>query len=60
MTLTHCIVAAAFRGLTSLLFRIDDAQLARVPERGPLIIVANSSGFSSVWTLGFGEACGAC
>jgi len=41
MTLTHRIVVAVFRGLTSLLFRIDDVQLARVPERGPLIIVAN-------------------
>ncbi len=41
MTLAHRIVVAAFRGLTSFLFRIDDEQLARVPERGPLIIVAN-------------------
>ena len=41
MTLTHRIVVAAFRGLTNLLFRIDDEQLAKVPERGPLIIVAN-------------------
>jgi len=41
VTLAHRIVVAAFRGLTSFLFRIDDAQLAGVPERGPLIIVAN-------------------
>ena len=41
MTLTHRIVVAVFRGLTSLLFRIDDAHLARVPERGPLIMVSN-------------------
>ena len=41
MTLTHRIVVAVFGGVTRLLFRIDGAQLARVPERGPLIIVAN-------------------
>ena len=41
MTLTHRIVIATFRGLTSLLCRIDDAQLARVPDQGPLIVVTN-------------------
>ena len=41
MTLTHRIVIATLKGLTSLLCRIDDAQLARVPQRGPLILVAN-------------------
>ncbi len=41
MTLTHRIVIATFKGLTSLLCRIDDAQLAQVPERGPLILIAN-------------------
>ena len=41
MKLAHRIVVVTFRGLTNLLFRIDDEQLARVPERGPLIIVAN-------------------
>jgi 1-acyl-sn-glycerol-3-phosphate acyltransferase len=41
MTLTCRIIIAVFRGLTSLLCRIDDAQLARVPERGPLILAAN-------------------
>ncbi len=41
MTFTHRIVVAFFKALTGLLCRIDDAQLARVPERGPLIIVAN-------------------
>lgn len=41
MTLTHRIVVAVFRGLTSSLFRVDDEQLARVPERGPLIVAAN-------------------
>ncbi len=41
VTLTHRIVIATLKGLTGLLCRIDDAQLARVPERGPLILVAN-------------------
>ncbi len=41
MTLTHRIVITTLKGLTSLLCRIDDAQLARVPQRGPLILVAN-------------------
>ena len=41
MTLAHRIVVATFKCLTSLLCRIDDAQLARVPDRGPLIIVTN-------------------
>lgn len=34
-------MVAVFRGLTSVLCRIDDAQLAQVPDRGPLIIVTN-------------------
>ena len=41
MTLTHRFGIAAFKGLTRLLCRIDDAQLARVPDQGPLIVVTN-------------------
>ena len=41
VTFTHRIVIAALKGLTGLLCRVDDAQLARVPDRGPLILVAN-------------------
>ncbi len=41
MTLAHRIVVGTFKGLTGLLCRIDDAQLAQVPEKGPLIIVTN-------------------
>jgi len=41
MTLTHRFGVAVFKGLTSLLCRIDDAQLARVPDQGPLIVVTN-------------------
>ncbi len=39
--LTHRVVVATLKGLTGLLCRIDDAQLARVPNQGPLILVAN-------------------
>jgi len=41
MTVSHCIIVAALKGLTGLLCRIDDAQLGRVPDGGPLIIVTN-------------------
>jgi len=41
MTLAHSTVVAAFKGLTNLVCRIDDEQLKKVPDRGPLIIVAN-------------------
>ena len=41
MTLSHRVVVAGFKGLTRLLCRIDGAQLARVPDQGPLIIVTN-------------------
>ncbi len=41
MTLTHRIVVAFFKGLTSLLCRVDDEQLARVPDQGPLLLVTN-------------------
>jgi len=41
MTLTHRFGIAAFKGLMSLLCRVDDGQLVRVPDRGPLIVVTN-------------------
>ncbi len=41
MSLTQRAVVATFKGLTSLICRIDDEQLARVPWQGPLIIVTN-------------------
>jgi 1-acyl-sn-glycerol-3-phosphate acyltransferase len=41
MTLSQRLVILFFRCLTSILCRIDDAQLAAVPTRGPLIIVTN-------------------
>jgi 1-acyl-sn-glycerol-3-phosphate acyltransferase len=41
MTLARRVVVVTLKGLTSLICRIDDAQLARVPDRGPLIVVTN-------------------
>jgi 1-acyl-sn-glycerol-3-phosphate acyltransferase len=41
MSLSKTFIVALFRALTGAVFRIDDAQLARVPETGPLILVTN-------------------
>lgn len=51
MTLTAWVVNSTIRGLTSLLCRIDDVQLARVPAQGPLILVANHINFLEVPVL---------
>ncbi len=45
MRLAYWAVTSAIQGLAHLLCRVDAAQLARVPERGPLIIVANHVNF---------------
>ena len=41
MTLSHRIVVVTFKALTSILSRIDKAELTRVPDKGPLILVIN-------------------
>jgi 1-acyl-sn-glycerol-3-phosphate acyltransferase len=41
MTVANHLMVLTFKGITSLICRIDDEQLARVPERGPLILVSN-------------------
>lgn len=41
MSLTHRVVVAALRGLSSAILRIDDMQFARIPDQGPLILIAN-------------------
>jgi 1-acyl-sn-glycerol-3-phosphate acyltransferase len=41
VTIGQRVVIAGFKGLTSLMCRIDDAQLAQVPDRGPLVVVTN-------------------
>lgn len=48
MTLTMWAVSSTIKGLTRLLCRVDDAQLARVPAQGPLILVANHINFLDV------------
>lgn len=45
MTLTYRVATSSIKTLTRILCRIDDAQLARVPERGPLILVTNHINF---------------
>lgn len=48
MSLSKRFIVAFFRGLTSLICRIDDAQLAQVPQHGPLIIVTNHTNILEV------------
>ncbi len=48
MALAHWMMVSSFRVLLRILCRIDDAQLARVPERGPLIIASNHVNFLEV------------
>ncbi len=48
MTLTYRVATSTIKGLIRLLCRVDDAQLARVPDQGPLIIVANHVNFLEV------------
>ena len=51
MSLLQWIAAAFFKTLTSLMFRVDAEQLAKVPRRGPLIIVANHVHIPEIPTL---------
>jgi 1-acyl-sn-glycerol-3-phosphate acyltransferase len=44
-------VTSSIKRLTRILCRIDDDQLAHVPERGPFIIVANHTNFLEVPVL---------
>jgi 1-acyl-sn-glycerol-3-phosphate acyltransferase len=41
MSLTHDVVVAICKFLTGIAFRVDAAQLERVPKKGPLILVGN-------------------
>jgi 1-acyl-sn-glycerol-3-phosphate acyltransferase len=47
-TPAYRVVNGSIKGLIRILCRVDDAQLARVPERGPLILVANHVNFLEV------------
>lgn len=45
MTLAYRVVTAGIRAAIRVLCRIDDAQLAKVPDRGPLILLSNHINF---------------
>ena len=51
MTLVQRIVAAILRGITDSMFRVEAAELAKVPEHGPLIIVTNHVHIPEIPTL---------
>lgn len=51
MGLLRWITAAFFKVLTGLLFRVEAASLAKVPSRGPLIIVTNHVHIPEIPTL---------
>jgi len=41
VTFSQRLVVGTFKGITSLMCRIDDAQLEQVPRQGPLIVYSN-------------------
>lgn len=41
MGVVHTVGVRAFRSLVRTICRVDDAQLERVPEQGPLIVIVN-------------------
>jgi 1-acyl-sn-glycerol-3-phosphate acyltransferase len=45
MKFINWIVTSTIKGLLRILCRVDDTQLAKVPDRGPLIIVSNHVNF---------------
>jgi 1-acyl-sn-glycerol-3-phosphate acyltransferase len=51
MSLLQWITAAFFKALTGLMFRVDAAQLDKVPKQGALIIVANHVHIPEIPTL---------
>jgi 1-acyl-sn-glycerol-3-phosphate acyltransferase len=51
MSLIQRIMAAFFKALTGLMFRVDATQLARIPMQGPLIILANHVHIPEIPTL---------
>jgi 1-acyl-sn-glycerol-3-phosphate acyltransferase len=44
----HQVVNASLKQLTRILCRVDDEQLVRVPDQGPLIVVANHINFLEI------------
>jgi len=51
MTFRQQLTNSALHGLTSLLCRVDAAQLERMPEQGPLLLVANHINFLEIPVL---------
>jgi 1-acyl-sn-glycerol-3-phosphate acyltransferase len=51
MSVRRWIVAEFLKALTGLMFRVEAAQLAKVPRRGPLIIVTNHVHIPEIPTL---------
>lgn len=51
MRLLQWITALFFKALTALMFRVEAAQLSKVPQHGPLIIVANHVHIPEIPTL---------
>jgi 1-acyl-sn-glycerol-3-phosphate acyltransferase len=51
MPLAKGVVTTTIRGLVRILCRVDDAQLARVPDQGPLILVSNHISFLEIPVL---------
>ena len=48
MKLTERVVNTTIKGITSLIYRVDADQLARVPACGPLIVISNHVNFLDV------------
>jgi 1-acyl-sn-glycerol-3-phosphate acyltransferase len=51
MSLSQRFIGAILKSITVALFRVDDAQLAKVPPRGPLILVTNHVHMPEIPTL---------
>ena len=47
-TLSYRVTNWTIKGLTRILCRVDDAQLERVPQQGPLIVIVNHINFMEV------------
>ena len=45
MSVTEWVVAGTLRRMTRILCRVDDREMARIPSRGPLILVVNHVNF---------------
>lgn len=48
MNLTYAVVTTSIKSLTRILCKVDDSQLIKVPERGPLILACNHVNFMDV------------